>query len=227
MKIHGTAGIWTFVACVVGATAVASAAEQVAPGPGNAVGEAETRAVRADEPQRHFQEAREEFLKRDLKTAAVEIRKGAALLRLEAAGATRASQDALEASAKELDNLAGKVESGEVTAASNLDPAFARAEQALASEHLTRAKESWAKKDLKRTGEYLNAATISLEHACAWAGRKEEAGVAAATRDASVVAEKLIQGAGWAVGETENAIKAVGTEIERLGRALSIHERLD
>jgi hypothetical protein len=226
MKTKGTVGICTLVAYVLGAAAVVNAAEHATPGPEYVIVEEEVWTVLADEPQQHFQEAHEQFVKKDLKAAAAEVRKGAAFLRLEAARATGASKEALAASIKELDSLAGKVESGGVTAASDLDHAFARAEHALASEHLARAKESWAKKDLKRAGGALKAAATSLEHALAWAGRKGEADVIAVTKDAGVVAGKLIEGTGWAANETEKAIEAVGAEIEKLGRSLSLHESL-
>jgi hypothetical protein len=226
MKTTGTVGICTLVAYVLGAAAVVHAAERATPRPEYVIGEEEAWTVLADEPQQHFQAAHEAFVKKDLKAAAVEIRKGAAFLRLEAARVTGASKDVLAASIKELDSLAGKVESGRVTAASDLDHAFARAEHALASAYLARATESWAKKDVKRAGHALKAAATSLEHALAWAGRKGEAGVIAVTTDAGVVAERLIAGTGWAADETGKALEAVGTEIDKLGRALSLHERL-
>jgi hypothetical protein len=46
------------------------------------------------------------------------------------------------------------------------------------------------------------------------------------TKDAGVVAGKLIEGTGWAADETGKAIEAVGVEIEKLSRSLSLHERL-
>ncbi len=220
MTTKGTVGICALVTYVLGAATVASAAEHPTPGPEYVIVEEEVWTVLADEPHQHFQAAHEEFVKKDLKAAAAEIRKGAAFLRLEAARATGASKDALAASIKELDSLAAKVESGGVAAASDLEHAFARAEQALASEHLTRAKESWAKRELKRAGHALKAAASSLEHAFAWAGRKGEAAVVAATKDAGLVAGKLIEGTGWTVDETGKAIEAVGAEIEKLGRSL-------
>lgn len=226
MKTRGTVGFCALITYVLGTAAVVNATEHATPGPEYGIGEEEAWTILADEPQQHFQVAHEEFVKKDLEAAAAEIRKGAAFLRLEAARATGAGKDALAASTKELDSLAGKVESGGVTAASDLDHAFARAELALASEHLARAKESWAKKDLKRAGHALKAAATSLEHALAWDGRTGEADVVAVIRDAGSVAGKLIEGTGWAADETEKAIGAVGAEIEKLGRALSLHEKL-
>ena len=226
MRTQGTVGIYTLVAYVLGSAAAANAAAPVTPGPEYIIVEEEVWTVLADEPQQHFQAAHEGFVKKDLKAAAAEIRKGAAFVRLEAARAAGASKDALAASIKELDSLAGKVEAGGVTAAADLDHAFARAEHALASAHLGRAKESWAKKDLKRAGQALKAAATSLEHALAWAGRTGKADVIAVAKDAGVVAGKLIEGTGWAADETAKAIEAVGAEIEKLGRALSLHERL-
>jgi len=220
MKTKGTIGICTLVAYILGAAAVVNAATHATPRPEYVIVEQEVWIALADEPQQHFRAAHEGFVKKDLKAAAAEIRKGAAFLRLEAARATGASKDALAASVKELDSLAGKVESGGVTAASDLEHAFARAEHALASEHLARAKESWAKKDLKRAGHALEAAATSLEHALGWAGRQGEAAAVGVIKDAGLVAGKLIEGTGWAVDETGKAIEAVGVEIEKLGRSL-------
>jgi hypothetical protein len=60
-------------------------------------------------PGEHFHKARENFLKKDLKGAASEIRKGAAFLKLQAARATNEGKKGLNASIAELEKLANDV----------------------------------------------------------------------------------------------------------------------
>jgi hypothetical protein len=90
-------------------------------------------------PGEHFHKARENFLKKDFKGAASEIRKGAAFLRLEAARATKEGKVGLTASIAELERLANDVEKGTVTSAKTLDRAFAKAHHGLAKHHYLKA----------------------------------------------------------------------------------------
>ena len=76
-------------------------------------------SVKGGEPASHFQKADELFLKKDLKTAASEIRKGARFLTRKAKGATKDSKEAINASVQELEKLAKDVETGGVTSRSS------------------------------------------------------------------------------------------------------------
>jgi hypothetical protein len=174
--------------------------------------------VFADEPEEHFHKARENFLKKDARAAAAEIRTGVAFLKLEAGRATGEATAALTASIQELEKLAQGVEKGTVASAQELEQAFARADQALARQHYQQASESWARKESKKAGYELKAAATSIEQALAWAGRKLEAGTVAVIKDAGLVAGKLIEGTGWATDEVSKGIAAVGEELEKLGR---------
>jgi hypothetical protein len=68
-----------------------------------------------------------------LRTAASEIRKGAALLRRESERATEKGKQLLETSALELEKLADDTEKGLVQSAKELEEAFDRAYRALSN----------------------------------------------------------------------------------------------
>ncbi len=176
--------------------------------------------VFADAPGEHFHKARESFLKKDINSAADEIRKGAAFMKLEAGRGTKESKEELMASVRELEKLANEVKKGTVTSAKELDHSFARAHLALARHHYLKASESWAKKEAKKVGNDLKASTTHLEHALAWSGHELEAAGLAVTKDAVVVSKKLVEGTGWMAEETGKAIEAIGKEIEKLGKKL-------
>lgn len=172
----------------------------------------------ANEPEHHFRRSVEDFLKKEMKASAAEIRKGAACLKLEA---NRASEDVkmnVMASVHELEKLADEVEKGSVTDVKKLDQAFARGYHALAKHHYLKASEAWTKKEIQKAGHDLEAAAICLEHGLAWAGHELEAGIVSLISKTRLVAGKLIEGAGWVPEEVGKAIKAIGKEIEKLGK---------
>jgi len=85
-----------------------------------------------DKLSQQFHKARENFLKKDFKDAAAEIRKGEAFVKQEAGEATDEAKQALSASAQELDKLADEVQKRTVSSVKELERAFARAHYALA-----------------------------------------------------------------------------------------------
>lgn len=84
-----------------------------------------------DEANYHLGQAKSSWIKKDGKAAAGDIRKAAAYLKLKAVHAEEKTKSELLASAAELQDLALKVEAGTVTAAKDLDDAFARARKAV------------------------------------------------------------------------------------------------
>ena len=171
-------------------------------------------------PGEHFHKARENFLKKDLKGAASEIRKGASFLRLQAARATAEGKKGLIASIAELERLANDVEKGTVTSAKTLDRTFAKSHHALAKHHYLKALEYRTKKDTKRLGHSLRAAAVHLEHGFAWAGHELEAVSVRAIKDVGLLAGKLVEGTGWVAEEVGKAIDKIGQEIVKLGKLL-------
>ena len=171
-------------------------------------------------PGEHFHKARENFLKKDLKGAASEIRKGEAFLRLQAARATAEGKKGLITSIAELEKLANDVEKGTVTSAKTLDRTFAKSHHALAKHHYLKALEYRTKKDTKRAGHSLKAAAVHLEHGFAWSGHELEAGTVKVVRTALDLGGKLIEGTGLMTDEVVKAIDYMGEEIEKLGKLL-------
>ncbi len=178
----------------------------------------QTPAVKAEEPESSFQKADEFFLKKDLKAAATEIRKGAGFLKKKVKEASKEGKEGLTTSVRELEKLAGDVEKGTVTSEEKLKETFARSYQALANHQYLKASESWAKKKTKETGQALTDAAQYLEQTARWSGRKLETGSAEVVNTARMVGGKLIKGAGYGAEEVGKGIKEIGHELSKLGK---------
>jgi len=165
-----------------------------------------------------LQQARENFLKKDLKASAAAIRKGAAYLKSLGEQAQEKGKQTFLTSQKEMENLADRVEKGAVKSVKEIDRIFARASHALARYHYQIAKESWAMKETARTGQELEAAGAHLESAVKQVGGKVESSAGPVIQDTRLLAGKLLQGAGWVNAEVEKGIKDLGVEIEKLGK---------
>jgi len=207
---------------LIGCKKSAKAAEQAKPEApkGYVVVEEDVLLQFVDSPGEHFHKARQSFLKKDFKSAAEDIRKGAAFLRLQAARATSEGKKGLIASIAELEKLANDVEKGTVTSAKTLDRAFARAHHKLAQHHYLKALDYKAKKDTKKLGHSLKAAAVHLENGFAWAGHELEAGTVKVVRTALDLGGKLIEGTGWITEEVGKAVDYIGEEIMKLGKML-------
>jgi len=186
--------------------------------PGSKAQPSQTPSVKAEEPESSFQKADEFFLKKDLKAAATEIRKGAGFLKKKAKEASKDGKEGLRASAQELEKLAKDVEKGTVTSEQKLKETFSRSYQALANHHYVKASEFWAKKKTKETGQALTAAAQYLEQTAKWSGRKLETGTAEVVNDVRMVGGKLIKGTGYGAEEVGKGIKKIGNELSKLGK---------
>jgi hypothetical protein len=177
-------------------------------------------SVKADEPATYFQKADELYLKKDLKAAASEIRKGARFLKAKAKSATKDSKEGLNASAQELEKLAKDVERGGVTSEKQLKDTFARSYHALANYEYLRASESWSKKKTRETGQALTDAAQDMEQAAKWSGRELETGTTDTIDYARVVGGKLVKGASWTEDEVDKGIKGIGSALSKVGENL-------
>jgi hypothetical protein len=203
----------------------AQAAEAVKPAlpqvpEGYVIVEEDVLTVFVDALGEHFHKARENFLKKDYRAAAEEIRKGAAFLKLQATRAASEGKKGLMASIDELEKLAKDVEQGTVTSATTLNHAFARAHHSLAQHHYLKAMEYKAKGAGSKVGHALKAAATHLEHGFAWPGHKLEAATVAVIKNTGLVVGKLIEGTGWISKEAGMLIEKIGVEIEKLGKML-------
>ena len=154
-------------------------------------------------------------MKKDLKRAASEIRKGAGFLKQKAKSATKDSKEGLNTSAQELEKLANDVERGGVTSEKQLKDTFARSYHALSNYEYRRASESWAKKKTRETGQALTNAAQDMEQAAKWSGRELEADTADTVGYARVVGGKLEKGAGWTEDEVDKGIKGIGSALSK------------
>ncbi len=105
-----------------------------------------------EEPQRNFNDAAAAYARKDYKVAAADIRKAAGYVRLEAGRATGEVQRELDSSAAQLGTLAAYIEKGTAKGEQSTATEFAKADDALAMEHRSKAAESWARKDYGKTG---------------------------------------------------------------------------
>ena len=188
--------------------------------PGEVILEEDIWVILVDEPAHHFHRAHENFLNKEFRASANEIRTAAAFLKLETSRATAEGKEALKASAKELDTLADDVEKGAVTSVKTLDEAFASAHRALAKHHYLKASEAWEKKETKTAGNALKAAARHLERAMTWAGYEEEDFVVKIVNDAGLAAGKLLEGIGGTSEEVGKVIEDMGKAIDKLGKAV-------
>jgi hypothetical protein len=210
-KIILIIGLWA----VIWTPAVgASQTQKEVPG---VVSEAKAIATGLD---KDLQQARESFLKKDLKASAAAIRKGAAYLKSLGEQAQEKGKQTFLTSQKEMENLADRVEKGAVKSVKEIDWTFARVSHALDRYHYQMAKESWALKETAKSGQELQAAGAHLESAVKQAGGKAESSAGPVIQETRLLAEKLLQGAGWVNSEVEKGIKALGVEIEKLGNII-------
>ncbi len=174
----------------------------------------------AGEAQHHFLKAREDFIEKQMKAAAAQIRKAAVFLRIEAAGATQKGGETLKGSYDELESLAGRIEKGTVRSATELDNAFFRTHHALAENYYDLATEYLEQKNVAKTSNHLQSIAESIEQAVAWGGHKVEEGTRAAINDARILAGKMKEGAGWSEEEVRRGLKKLGEEIQKLDREI-------
>jgi len=171
--------------------------------------------------EQNFQKSKQNFLQKDMKAAADEIRKGAAYLKSEADAATGKGKEALMASYRELEKLAGDVEKGAVTSVKKLDAAFARSYKALATNAHVKSTEAWAKKEINNTGKNLETAADSLERGFSWTGEKMKAGTTKVIEESRDLSKKLKEDTGWASDKVSKGLKDMGKEIEQFGKRVT------
>ena len=171
--------------------------------------------------EQSFQKARKDYLQKDMKAAADEVRKGAAYLKSEAAAAKGKGKEALTASYQELEKLAGEMEKGTVKTVKELEMAFARAYNALATNSNVQSMEAWTKKEFRKAGEKLESSVDQLEKGFAWAGQKAEAGTQKVIDDSKALSKKMKEGSSRASAEVGRAMKDLEDEIKTFGRKIS------
>ena len=168
-----------------------------------------------------FQKARQDYLQKNMNSAAEQIQRGAAYIKAEAAKASAKGKEALTSSAKELEKLAVDVKKGTVTSVKRIEGPFSRAYLALAADSHTKSTESWTKKESAKTGEALDSSARYLERSFAWAGQKVETSTKETIKKSKDLSLKLKEKSSVIAKEVEKRLKETGSEIEKLGKRIS------
>lgn len=174
----------------------------------------------ADEPSRLMKQADESFLRKDYDMASRELHRATAYLHGSASHADQGTKLALESSAAEMDRLAARLKSGVVQSSSELEEAFARAEHALATHKLERARTALDQKQYKFAGSYLDTAVSHIESAAAWTGHNLESGSSKVFALAYETSGELVTETGFAVRDVGVVLDDVGKEIHKLATSI-------
>jgi hypothetical protein len=168
-----------------------------------------------------FQKARKDYLQKDMKAASEEVHKAAEWVKSEAAAAKGKGREALAASSRELEKLSGELKKGTVKSVKEIEMAFARAYNAVATNSHVKSAEAWSKTESKKAGEELDTAADALEKAYTWAGQEVKAGTQKAISASKELSVKLKEGARQASDETGKALKELGQEISAFGKRIT------
>ena len=187
-------------------------------------------AAFVDEPCRHFEAARDQFVARQFPRTAEHLRTASAYLRLEAARADAQQRAALDASVRELQRLAVGVERNQVRSVETLQAAFAQAHYALASHHCVKSahrccrKSTFADKDeMIRAGHDLRAATIHVERGLQWAGEDSDEETRNDLLASQLTAQALIRNEGGSQNDMQRILHRMHGKLENLtGRKIRI-----
>jgi hypothetical protein len=114
-----------------------------------------------------FQQAKKDYLDKNMDSAARQIQKGASYMKAKAAKASVKGKKALYASAKELDQLAYDVKKGAVTSVKIIEAVIDRAYVALAVDSQIKSPESETGKETSKAGDASDSITKDVEHSIA------------------------------------------------------------
>jgi hypothetical protein len=167
-----------------------------------------------DEPDYHFNNARNAFVENKLAESARSIRKGAAYIRLEGTRTEGKTREAISKAARKLESLARKVEEGKTKSVEELDYVFAKTCKVMARHYQDQAKAAYSADEKKKAGYGLKAAASYVERAAKWSGKKVETGARAVVEGAKSAGEKLIKRREPVPREVEKSIDEMETEVQ-------------
>ncbi|MGF1486474.1 MAG: hypothetical protein ACFBSE_05110 [Prochloraceae cyanobacterium] len=173
------------------------------------------------EVAKHWQNAKK-FFPTNKDVAASEIRKGTVFLEFEASRATeKQQQETILATVKELNNLADRVQKGEVKDSANLDRAFAKANLTLAEFYTDKANIAEANNEMQKIGYELQAALKHVEAAGDWSKKDLDLLTDTEKKQITKIADKLVEGEKEDTTAIKNAIESLEKQIDRLGREIA------
>lgn len=146
----------------------------------------------ADEPDRHFLEARRDYLRNKPIDAAEAILKATAMLKLATAHAQGDAKKPLQASILELETLAAKLEHDTVRVPRSLDRIFSRSFLALANYNEAEARRHLHGEEPEKAARHLRAASRDVVHAAVWRGTQLEDQMLHALEEIEKAASRLL-----------------------------------
>ncbi|MDB5389569.1 MAG: putative periplasmic protein [Planctomycetaceae bacterium] len=189
--------------------------------PGYLLVEEEMWSQLMDEAGRHLDRARESFLHGHTRTTALELRKAAIMMRIDAAHGQDRVDLALIKSAHELEVMALQLHNPQNTdSIDDLDEVSSKALAALADHEHLKADLAWKHHHFHRAGRYLRSSADNLERATFRARVALSTSTTDVVRDARVLSGRLIEGTGYAIDEVGLGIDALGKQIKHFGHAV-------
>ncbi len=162
-------------------------------------------------PEKHFMKAHSDFMKKDMKASAEELRKAAESLRTYEKDAPEDSKQELTAAVDELESTAKGVEANEVMSPKRVSLTLANANAAVAKYHYSKASEYMTKQDEKMAGEELKRADKHLKEADKMLGEKMTKEEKSTMKEAQKMATGLIKGK----KETAESMKKAMDDFQR------------
>jgi hypothetical protein len=172
-----------------------------------------------------FHAAHDAFDHGDTRVTAQDIRKAAALIRIEANRPNIPDQADLLVAAAELETLAGNVDQGSLTSPYDLSRAFSRVDLALARHYHLMSKEALQKHNTKQASMWLGVATECVNNSVAWNARELQESGSPVIKKMHQLQESLRQGiasgAHAAAQQTARGLDALGQDLQRLSQSIS------
>ena len=170
-----------------------------------------------DEPDEHLMRARAALAAHDKSRAAEEVAAAAAFVRVQAATAQGVDKGDLVEAGRDLDRTASEIRRGTIRTPGELDRALQRTDDALARHHLARAQAAWDHKEVAKAGHELRGAARYTERLARDTGRDVERGTRGVVHDTQRLGSRMVDGAGWTVGEVGKGFDSLKRALDRLG----------
>ena len=168
-----------------------------------------------------FQKAKQDYLHKDMDSAAAQIKKGADYMKAESLKASAKGKEALTASARELEQLSVDVEKRNREAGKENRTALCACLSGNGCGPAYQISGIMDQKESEKTGEALDSSSRYLERSFAWAGQKVETHTKKAIEKSKSLSLKLKEKGNVIAKDVEKGLNDTGSEIEKLGKRIS------
>lgn len=175
---------------------------------------------RVGQVEEHLQGARQQLAANQPQELATELRKTAALLRLEAGRLGGTAKKSIEVSWFEVRQLGAKAQIGALTDAVRLEQVAARTNQTLARAYTEEAKRLWDERQAEQTAQLLGVAVEEYERGLAWIGAENEEQAKADAENARRLARVMAAGPTPATKKVAEVFEKFDIAVNALGKRL-------